>query len=238
MRARRSRTMRGALCRLVLDEELTAELKELSRRHGTTLFMTLLAAWAALLARLSGQQDVVIGTPVANRGQAEIEEPDRVLRQHAGVASGSVGLADGGRAAGAGQGAGPGGAAASGHSVRAGGGAGAAGAQSGAQSAVPGDVRLAECDRAGRFELPGWSCSRCSRHRYRGGEVRSDAVVGGSGRADCRGSWSMRRRCSSGRRWSGTWATSASCWKRWWPTTARRWIVCRAVGGRAAAGVV
>ena len=35
--------------------------------------MTLLAGWAALLARLSGQQDVVIGTPVANRGRSEIE---------------------------------------------------------------------------------------------------------------------------------------------------------------------
>ena len=57
----------------MLDEELTAGLKELSRRHGTTLFMTLLAGWAVLLARLSGQQEVVIGTPVANRGRAEIE---------------------------------------------------------------------------------------------------------------------------------------------------------------------
>ena len=63
----------GAFAGLVLDEQLTAGLKELSRRHGTTLYMTLLAAWAALLARLSGQQDVVIGTPVANRGRAEIE---------------------------------------------------------------------------------------------------------------------------------------------------------------------
>ena len=35
--------------------------------------MTLLAGWAALLARLSGQEDVVIGTPVANRDQVEIE---------------------------------------------------------------------------------------------------------------------------------------------------------------------
>ena len=35
--------------------------------------MTLLAGWAALLGRLSGQEDVVIGTPVANRGRAEIE---------------------------------------------------------------------------------------------------------------------------------------------------------------------
>ena len=63
----------GAFAGLVLDEQLTAGLKALSRRHGTTLFMTLLAGWAALLARLSGQQDVVIGTPVANRGRAEIE---------------------------------------------------------------------------------------------------------------------------------------------------------------------
>jgi aryl carrier-like protein len=56
-----------------LDAELTANLKALSQRHGTTLFMTLLASWAALLARLSGQLDVVIGTPVANRHRAEIE---------------------------------------------------------------------------------------------------------------------------------------------------------------------
>ena len=63
----------GAFAWLELDEELTAGLKELSRRHGTTLFMTLLAGWAALLSRLSGQQDMVIGTPTANRGRAEIE---------------------------------------------------------------------------------------------------------------------------------------------------------------------
>jgi non-ribosomal peptide synthetase component F len=58
---------------VVLDEELTARVKELSARHGTTLYMTLLAAWAVLLSRLSGQQDVVIGSPTANRGQTEIE---------------------------------------------------------------------------------------------------------------------------------------------------------------------
>jgi non-ribosomal peptide synthetase component F len=56
-----------------LDAELTANLKALGQRHGTTLFMTMLASWAALLARLSGQSDVVIGTPVANRHRAEIE---------------------------------------------------------------------------------------------------------------------------------------------------------------------
>ena len=40
---------------------------------GTTLFMTVLAAWAAVLSRLSGQDEVVIGTPTANRGRAETE---------------------------------------------------------------------------------------------------------------------------------------------------------------------
>src|SRR5215213_11658900 len=63
----------GGLVGIDLGEELTAGLKALCQRHGTTPFMTLLAAWAALLARLSGQDDVVVGTPSANRGRAEIE---------------------------------------------------------------------------------------------------------------------------------------------------------------------
>src|SRR6185312_842223 len=63
----------GATLPVVLEEKLTSGLKGLSRRNGTTLYMTLLAGWAILLMRLSGQQDVVIGSPVANRGRAEIE---------------------------------------------------------------------------------------------------------------------------------------------------------------------
>jgi amino acid adenylation domain-containing protein len=63
----------GAFAQLVLDQQLTSGLRALGQRHGTTLFMTLLAGWAALLARLSGQQDVVVGTPTANRGRTEIE---------------------------------------------------------------------------------------------------------------------------------------------------------------------
>ncbi|MBW8848838.1 MAG: amino acid adenylation domain-containing protein, partial [Burkholderiales bacterium] len=63
----------GASVPFQLDEAQSDALKALSRRHGTTLFMTLLAGWAALLSRLSGQGDVVIGTPVANRHRAEIE---------------------------------------------------------------------------------------------------------------------------------------------------------------------
>ncbi|MBV9108279.1 MAG: non-ribosomal peptide synthetase, partial [Gemmatimonadetes bacterium] len=63
----------GASVGMVLDERLAAGLKALGRRHGTTLFMTLLAGWAVVLGRLSGQDEVVIGTPTANRGRREIE---------------------------------------------------------------------------------------------------------------------------------------------------------------------
>jgi amino acid adenylation domain-containing protein len=63
----------GAATRLVLDEKLTAGLRGLSRKHSTTMYMTVLAGWAALLVRLSGQDEVVIGTPVANRNRVELE---------------------------------------------------------------------------------------------------------------------------------------------------------------------
>lgn len=56
-----------------LDETLTKDLRELSLRHGATLFMTMLAGWSALLSRLSNQSEVVIGTPTANRGRREVE---------------------------------------------------------------------------------------------------------------------------------------------------------------------
>src|SRR5205807_7489044 len=56
-----------------MDRELTRKLRKLSHGYGTTLYMTLLGAWAAVLSRLSGQAEVVIGTPVANRRRAETE---------------------------------------------------------------------------------------------------------------------------------------------------------------------
>ncbi|MFD9905299.1 amino acid adenylation domain-containing protein [Streptomyces sp. NPDC059063] len=64
---------RGGQVSLCIDEELTAALKDFSRRNDCTLFMTLLGAWALVLARLSGQSDVVIGTPTANRRGPELE---------------------------------------------------------------------------------------------------------------------------------------------------------------------
>ncbi|RAA04365.1 non-ribosomal peptide synthetase, partial [Ralstonia pseudosolanacearum] len=58
---------------VAFDETLSAGLRKLSQRHGTTLFMTVLAGWSALLSRLSGQDEVVVGSPVANRTRSEVE---------------------------------------------------------------------------------------------------------------------------------------------------------------------
>jgi len=66
-------SFRGARESVRLGAELTRALQELSRAEGVTLFMTLLAGFAALLWRYTGERDVVVGTPVANRGRREVE---------------------------------------------------------------------------------------------------------------------------------------------------------------------
>ena len=58
---------------LYLAAQRSAALRQLSRQEGVTLFMTLLAAFAVLLSRYSGQEDIVVGTPIANRTRAEVE---------------------------------------------------------------------------------------------------------------------------------------------------------------------
>ncbi|HEV2150667.1 MAG TPA: amino acid adenylation domain-containing protein, partial [Longimicrobiaceae bacterium] len=63
----------GGACSFALPAELTGALRALSRREGTTLFMTVLGAWQALLGRYAGQEDVMVGTPVAGRTQVETE---------------------------------------------------------------------------------------------------------------------------------------------------------------------
>ncbi|WP_258079807.1 non-ribosomal peptide synthase/polyketide synthase [Nocardia cyriacigeorgica] len=65
---------RGDTFRLHIDAELHSELRELARKRETTLFATVHAALAVLLARLSGSADIAIGTPVAGRGTAELDE--------------------------------------------------------------------------------------------------------------------------------------------------------------------
>jgi amino acid adenylation domain-containing protein len=64
---------RGARQYFTLSNTLSSELKSLSRRQGVTVFMTVLAAFETLLHRYSGQTDIVIGSPVANRTRREFE---------------------------------------------------------------------------------------------------------------------------------------------------------------------
>ena len=66
-------TFNGAVQAIRVSPELAGGLKELSKREGITLFMTLLAGFQFLLSRYSGQKDIAVGTPIANRNIAEIE---------------------------------------------------------------------------------------------------------------------------------------------------------------------
>jgi amino acid adenylation domain-containing protein/non-ribosomal peptide synthase protein (TIGR01720 family) len=64
---------RGARQPVVLSAELTAALREIGERQGATLFMTLLAAFQVLLYRYTGQEDLLVGSPIANRPRPELE---------------------------------------------------------------------------------------------------------------------------------------------------------------------
>ncbi|HEX7182946.1 MAG TPA: amino acid adenylation domain-containing protein [Thermoanaerobaculia bacterium] len=66
-------TYRGATVGFSVPVELTNALQELGQSQGATLFMILVAAFGVFLARHSGQEDIVVGTPIANRNQVELE---------------------------------------------------------------------------------------------------------------------------------------------------------------------
>ena len=66
-------TYNGAIAEFQLDSNLTKQLQTLSQKSGTTLFMTLLAAYNVLLYRYSNQEDICVGSPFANRNRREIE---------------------------------------------------------------------------------------------------------------------------------------------------------------------
>src|SRR5262249_7944360 len=57
-----------------LDAERLAELKQLSQEHQASLYMTLLSCFGLLLGRYSGQDDIVVGSPIANRQEAQLEQ--------------------------------------------------------------------------------------------------------------------------------------------------------------------
>src|SRR4029077_14262283 len=67
------RSSRGSSRSFALSAELTRQLQALSQSRDATLFMTLLAAYGALLHRLSGQPAIPVGSPIANRNRAELE---------------------------------------------------------------------------------------------------------------------------------------------------------------------
>jgi amino acid adenylation domain-containing protein len=67
------RDARGAVRSLALPAETVAAVERLARREGVTLFMALLGAFQALLARLTGETAIPVGTPVANRRRPEVE---------------------------------------------------------------------------------------------------------------------------------------------------------------------
>jgi hypothetical protein len=68
-----AQTFRGAFHPFAFSPELSRALVRLSRDEGVTLFMTLLAGFSLLLSRYSGQEDVVVGTDIANRNRIELE---------------------------------------------------------------------------------------------------------------------------------------------------------------------
>ncbi len=70
---RAARDARGGARGFSLPAETVRGLREVSRREGVTLFMTLLAGWQVLLGRWAGQEDVVVGSPIAGRTHLELE---------------------------------------------------------------------------------------------------------------------------------------------------------------------
>ncbi|MEM1290627.1 MAG: amino acid adenylation domain-containing protein [Cyanobacteria bacterium P01_H01_bin.162] len=69
----RVQTFRGAVEDFALSAELSDHLKSLAQEQSTTLFVTLLTAFKVLLFRYTGQPDVLVGIPIANRNRAEVE---------------------------------------------------------------------------------------------------------------------------------------------------------------------
>ena len=68
------RSFRGSRVDCAIEADLVRRLQEFSNNHDATLFMTVLAAFAVVLHRLAAQDEIVIGTPVANRGNPELEQ--------------------------------------------------------------------------------------------------------------------------------------------------------------------
>jgi len=69
----RSHVQTGTKHSFALSPSLSHALRSLSQQEGVTLFMTLLAAFNTLLYRYTGQEDILVGSPIANRNRSETE---------------------------------------------------------------------------------------------------------------------------------------------------------------------
>ncbi|MEK5211661.1 plipastatin non-ribosomal peptide synthetase PpsC [Bacillus sp. FSL R5-0603] len=67
------RSFAGDKVSFTLDQEVTSGLHKLARENGSTLYMVLLAAYTAFLSRLSGQEDIIVGSPIAGRPHKDLE---------------------------------------------------------------------------------------------------------------------------------------------------------------------
>ncbi len=169
-------TFRGAKLPLAVPADLAERLQALARERGATLFMILLAAFKALLQRYTGQQDLLVGAPIAGRNRSGARRADRVLRQHPGVADRPGG---GYRLRGA-----PGAGArdhgrrlrAPGSAVREAGRGDQAPARPGAQPAVPGDAGFGEQLRGRRRAGRAGPRRDAARSRRRRLAVRMDVL--------------------------------------------------------------
>ncbi|PSL44992.1 amino acid adenylation domain-containing protein [Chitinophaga niastensis] len=69
-----NKSREGKLISFHIDRSLTVQLRQLSQQQGTTLYMTLLAVFKVLLYRLSGQEDICVGSPVSGRSKEAVED--------------------------------------------------------------------------------------------------------------------------------------------------------------------
>ncbi|MEW5067985.1 plipastatin non-ribosomal peptide synthetase PpsC [Bacillus subtilis] len=67
------RSFAGDKVSFTLDQEVASGLHKLARENGSTLYMVLLAAYTAFLSRLSGQEDIIVGSPIAGRPHKDLE---------------------------------------------------------------------------------------------------------------------------------------------------------------------
>lgn len=68
------RSFEGHRLYFSIDEELSIQAEAFARQHGVTKYMLLLSVWYLILARYSGQEDIVVGTPVAGRNNTEVAD--------------------------------------------------------------------------------------------------------------------------------------------------------------------